>query len=186
MTLEDSSLSFDVSKLSDRERKQYYMLEALFAYSFGTVENEEKILEGIVETIDDWKKMMGGRHSLEPSVAPYLERIKRGDRNAARNLYFFVSPLFFYIHVLYELSNTEWRNATSWSGMFCERIVKNLLREIDRRYSTDAYRKVEKSKFENKLGKLKSELDTKQFKLTNELFNYNADNLFTQRYQRAS
>ena len=147
------------------------MLEALFDYSFGASGDEGRILQGIAETVDDWKKMMGGRTSLEPHVAPYLERIKTGDRDAARNLYFFVSPLFFYIHVLYELSRTEWRNATSWSGMFCERIVKNLLREIDRRYSTDAYQKVEKSKFENKLGKLKSELEVKQFKLANEIFN---------------
>lgn len=115
--------------------------------------------------------MMGGRSSLEPYVFPYLDKIRTGDRDAARNLYFFISPLFFYIHVLYELSRAEWRNANIWSGMFCERIVKNLLREIDRRYSTATFQKVEKSKFENKLGKLKSELEAKQFKLANELFN---------------
>lgn len=171
VVLEDSLLSFDISKLSDKERRQYYTLEALFAYSFDVSKREEKILEGIMETADDWKKMMGGRSSLEPHVSPYLNKIKTGDKDVARILYFFISPLFFYIHVLYELSRTEWRNATSWSGMFCERIVNNLLREIDRKYSTDAFQKVEKSKFENKLGRLKSELEAKQFKLTNELFN---------------
>jgi len=143
----------------------------LFDYSFGTPRDEEKILNGIVETIDDWKKRMGGRSSLEPHVKPYLNSIKGQDRDAARKLYFFISPIFFYIHVLFELSRKEWRNATSWCGMFCERIVKNLLREIDRRYSTDAFQKVEKSRFENKLGKLKSELEAKKFKLANELFN---------------
>jgi len=164
-------MSFDVSRLSDKERKQYYTLEALFGYSFGASENEEKILEGITETIDDWKKMMGGRSSLEPYVAPYLDRIKLGDREAARNLYFFISPLFFYIHVLYELSRMEWRNATAWSGMFCERIANNLLREISRKYSTDAWQKVRESTFENKNGRTKSELESRQFKLANELHN---------------
>jgi hypothetical protein len=163
-------LSFDVSKLSDEERRQYSTLDDLFLYSFGDSKDERRLCEGLLATIDDWKKKMGGRSSLEPHILPYVERITQKDRDAARNLYFFVSPLFFYIHVLYELSRSEWRNATSWSGMFCERIVKNLLREIDRKYSTDAFQKVEKSSFENKLGRLKSELEAKQFKLTNELF----------------
>ena len=56
-------MSFDISKLSDKERRQYYTLEALFAYSFGMPRDEEKILKGIMETIDDWKGMMGGRSS---------------------------------------------------------------------------------------------------------------------------
>lgn len=164
-------MSFDISKLSDKERKQYYTLEALFGYSFGASESEEKIVKGITETVDDWKKMMGGRSSLEPHVVPYLDRIKLGEREAARNLYFFISPLFFYIHVLYELSRMEWRNATAWSGMFCERIVNNLLREISRKYSTDAWQKVGESTFENKNGRTKSELEPRQFKLANELHN---------------
>jgi hypothetical protein len=113
---------------------------------------------------------MGGRSSLESHISPYLEKITQQDQETARNLYFFISPLFFYIHVLFELSRSEWRNATSWSGMFCERIAKNLLREIDRRFSSDVFQKVEKSTFENKIGKLKSELESRQFKLTNELY----------------
>lgn len=115
--------------------------------------------------------MMGGRNSLEPHVVPYIDRIKLRDREAARNLYFFMSPLFFYIHVLYELSRMEWRNATAWSGMFCERIVNNLLREISRKYSTDAWQKVGESTFENKNGRTKSELEPRRFKLANELHN---------------
>jgi hypothetical protein len=146
-------------------------LEELFAYSYGECKDEERLREGIVETVNDWKKKMGGRSSLETLVHPYLEKLEAKDRNAARNLYFFISPIFFYIHVLYELSRTEWRNATSWSGMFCERIVKNLLRELDRRYTTTTFQTVEKSKFENKLGRLKSELESKQFGLAIELFN---------------
>ena len=163
-------MSFDFSKLSDEERKQYSTLEEVFAYSFGESKNEEKICQGLLATVDDWKKKMGGRSSLEPYVITYLDKIKAKDRDATRNLYFFISPIFFYIHVLYELSRAEWRNATSWSGMLCARIVKNLLREIDRRYSTSVFQTVEKSKFESKLGKLKSELEVKQFKLANELF----------------
>lgn len=164
-------MSLDISKLSDKERKQYYTLEALFGYSFGASEDEEKIVKGVTETVDDWKKMMGGRSSLEPHVAPYLDKIESRNRETARNLYFFISPLFFYIHVLYELSRMEWRNATAWSGMLCERITNNLLREISRKYSTDAWQKVGESTFENKNGRTKSELESRQFKLANELHN---------------
>jgi len=163
-------LPFDISKLSDKERRHYYTLETLLAYSYGEFKDKEKITRGIIETIDDWEKMMGGKNSLEPHVAPYLRKIQNEDKDAARHLYFFLSPLFFYIHILYEISRSEWRNAISWSGMFCERIVNNLLREINRKYSLDIFRKLEKSKFENKLGKLKSELEARRFKLANELF----------------
>jgi len=125
--------------------------------------------DGLLATIDDWKKKMGGRNSLEPHILPYLDRIIARDRDAARSLYFFISPLFFYIHVLFELSRMEWRNATSWSGMFCERVAKNLLRAYDRTYSTTSFQTVEKSKFENKVGRLRSDLEAKQFALANEL-----------------
>jgi hypothetical protein len=162
-------LSFDASKLSDEERKQYSTLEDLFAYSYGESKNEEKLCEGLLTTLEDWKKKMGGRSSLESCVMPCLNEIKARNIEVARNLYFFISPVFFYIHVLYELSRSEWRNATSWSGMYCERVVKNLLKEFDRRYSMNSYQAVEKSKFEYKLGRLRSDLESKQFGLANEL-----------------
>lgn len=114
---------------------------------------------------------MGGKNSLEPHVLPYLNKIALKDRDTARNLYFFISPIFFYIHVLYELSRPEWRNATSWGGMFCERVVRNLLRAFDKTYATDCYQTVEKTYFENKLGKLRSELQGKKFGLANEICN---------------
>ena len=162
-------MSFDFSKLSDEERKQYKTLENLYAYSFGEQQDEAILQDGLLATIDDWKKKMGGRNSLEPHILSYLGKVARHDRDAARNLYFFISPIFFYIHVLFELSRMEWRNATSWSGMFCERVAKNLLRAFDRTYSANSYQAVEKSKFENKIGRLRSDLEVKQFALANEL-----------------
>lgn len=102
-------------------------------FSYGEFNDKEEIIRGIIETIDDWEKMMGGRNSLKPHVASCIKKIQKGDKDAARNLYLFLSPLFFYIHILFEIARTEWRNAISWSGMFCERIVNNLLREISRK-----------------------------------------------------
>lgn len=151
------------------EKRHYNALEDLLIYSSGEQKDKERLYAGIKETIDDWKKMMGGRNSLENYLSTYLDGIMLDDRDKARNLYLFLSPIFFYIHVLYEISRKEWRNGTSWSGIFCERTVKNLLREIDRKYSAYAFQKVEKSGFENQNGKLRSELESRHFKLVDEL-----------------
>lgn len=164
-------MSLDISKLSDEERKQYKTLEDLFAYSYGEAENEGVLCDGLSETIEDWKKKMGGRSSLETCVIPYLEGIRAENIELARKLYFLISPFFFYIHVLFELSRSEWRNAISWSGMYCERVVKNLLREFDRCYSENNYADVSESKFSIKLGRLRSVLESKRFDPANELCN---------------
>jgi hypothetical protein len=168
-------LTLDISKLSGEERRQYKTLEDLFAYSYGEEKNEQELCEGVLATVDDWKKKMGGRGGLETFVQPYLDAVRRGDKDTARNLYFFISPLFFYIHVLYELSRGEWRNATSWSGMYCERIIKNLLREYDRCYNahnyTDLYLAQTKTKFAAKLGRTRSIFEEKKFEPTNDLCN---------------
>jgi hypothetical protein len=127
----------------------------------------------VLSTVDDWKKIMGGRGGLEAFVQPYLDGIREIDKGAARSLYFFISPLFFYIHVLYELSRGEWRNATSWSGMYCERIVKNLLREYDRCYDSHNYADLflTQTKFAAKLGRTRSIFEQKNFEPTNSLCN---------------
>lgn len=166
-------MALDISKLSGEERRQYKTLEDLFVYSYGEAKNKQETCEGILATVDDWKKKMGGRGGLETFVQPYLNGIRNDDRDAARNLYFFISPLFFYIHVLYELSRGEWRNATSWSGMYCERIIKNLLREYDRCYNAHNYVDLYlvRTKFAAKLGRARSIFEQKNFEPTNALCN---------------
>jgi hypothetical protein len=162
-------LSFDFAKLSDEERKQFTVIDNLLAYALGQTINDHELYEGILSAVDDWKKKMGGRNNLEPHIRPYLEKVIKQDRDAASNLYYLISPIFSYIHVLFELSRSEWRNATSWSGMFCERIVKNLLRAFDLTYSTHNYQDVENITQERKVGRLKSILQSKQFALSDEL-----------------
>jgi hypothetical protein len=164
-------VSFDVSALSDEERRQYKILEDLFVYSYDTLVDEKKLCQGILQTLEDWQKKMGGRSELEICTLPYIEKIQLGDKESARNLYLFISPLFFYIHVLFEISRAEWRNAISWSGMYCERIVKNLLREFDRCYFTSNYIDVLELKFANKLGRLRSKLEEKKIDPGKELCN---------------
>jgi len=46
-------LPFDLSKLSDKERRHYYALEALLVFSYGEFNDKEEIIRGIIETIDD-------------------------------------------------------------------------------------------------------------------------------------
>lgn len=159
----------ETAKLSDEERKQFTAIEDLLAYSLGGPQNEAELCKGLLQTIDDWKKKMGGRNSIEPHIKPYLDKIAKHDREASMNLYYLISPIFSYIHVLFELSRNEWRNATSWSGMYCERIAKNLLRAFDRAYSTHNFQEVETISQERKVGRLRSLLQSKHFTLAEEL-----------------
>jgi len=101
-------LHLELSKLSDMEKRHFFALEDLFAFSLGEHRDKQKLLKGMNETVDDWKAMMAGRSSLEGFISTYIEGILQDDRNKARNLYFFLSPIFFYVHVLYEISRKEW------------------------------------------------------------------------------
>ena len=58
----------------------------------------------------------------------------------------------------------------TWSGNYCERIVRNLLQEIDRQFSTQVYHEMENKKFNDRDGRLKKELEEHGFKLADELF----------------
>jgi len=151
---------FEIPKLIGKEKKHYETLENLYAFSCGESVNESKLCERLKETITDWDKMMGGRGNLQTSVQPYLEAIEKSNREKARNLYLFLSPTLFYIHVLYEMKRRAWRLAMTWGGIYCERIVRNLFQEIDRRDSLDIWQRMSKDpKFENRNNRLRKELE---------------------------
>lgn len=157
-------------ELLGKEKRHYITLESLYAYCCGNYNDEEELYSALMETVDDWKRMMGGGSDLENSILTYLEGIRSANRELARNLYFFLSPILFYIHVLHEMSRKSWRMAMTWSGNYCERIVRNLLQEIDRQFSTKVYHKMKDKKFDNRNGRLKKELEERGFKSADELF----------------
>ena len=129
----------DIPELVGKENEHYSTLKDLYAYSCGEQKDEKALAEGLKETINDWDMMMGGRSNLPIVIKPYLDAISKGNRDKARNLYFFLSPAFFYIHILYEMRRKAWRIAVTWGGIFSERIVENLLRAIDRRNSSKVW-----------------------------------------------
>lgn len=156
-------MSAELLDLIGKEKQHYESLEELYAYSCGKVMDEKQLQTQLKETINDWDKMMGGRSNLENSATPYFQALLQGDNDKARELYFFLSPVFFYIHVLLEMERKAWRNAMTSSGIFCERIVRNLIQEIDRIDSTNKWEDLSKDpKFDNRNGRLRKELEGKK------------------------
>lgn len=129
------------------------------------------MVKGIAETVNDWTEMLGNSSSMVGTCERYLAKIETGDQNAARSLYLLVSPVFFYVHSLYQLQRQAWRTSVTACGIFCERIVRNLMLALDARLNNGIYEKFEDNIFENKNGKVKGELE--------ELGFAEADNLFS-------
>lgn len=152
-------MSIEQLELIGKEKQHYDSLESLFDYSRGQDINETSLREKIEETIDDWDKMMGGRSNLKPMVEPYLKKIITKDRDKSHELYLFLSPIFFYIHVLLEMERKSWRFAMTANGIFCERVVRNLVQDIDRIDGSDIWSELVKDRnFDNRNGRLKKEL----------------------------
>lgn len=166
-------MSLEIPELVGRENEHYNNLKALYAYSCGEPKNEEALCLGLRDTINDWDKMMGGRSNLPIVIQPYLEAIRKSERDKARNLYLFLSPTFFYIHILYEMRRKAWRIAVTWGGIFSERIVENLFRAIDRKESLNMWETISKDQsFEHRSNKLKSELEQRHFEEAEALISF--------------
>ena len=173
-------MSIEIPKLIGREKKHYEALESLYTFSCGKSKNETELCEALKETINDWDKMMGGRSNLSSPVQPYLEAIVKSNRDNARHLYLFLSPVFFYIHILYEMKRRAWRMAMIWGGIFCERIVRNVFQEIDRKDSLNIWQVISKDrKFENRNNRLRKELEERRFEEADSLWNFLKSIYFT-------
>ena len=167
---EADGLSIEIPELIGREKEHFNTLKDLYAYSCGEQIIEDNLCSGLENTINDWDKMMGGRGNLHDFIEPYLEAIERKDRDKARNLYLFLSPIFFYILILYEMRRKAWRIAVTWGGIFSERIVENLFRAIDRKDSLNIWGAISKDRsFENRSNRLRKELEQRHFDEANSL-----------------
>jgi hypothetical protein len=178
--MKEKDLSPEIPELIGREKEHYNTLKALYAYSFGEQKNEGALRLGLRDTINDWDKMMGGRSNLQIAIQPYLEAIKKSDRDRTRNLYLFLSPAFFYIHILYEMRRKAWRIAVTWGGIFSERIIENLFREIDRKDSSNVWEVISKDQsFENRSNRLRKELEQRHFEEADSLTSFLKSIYFT-------
>jgi hypothetical protein len=163
-----------------KEKEHYNTLKDLYAYSCGESRSEAKLCSGLKDTISDWDKMMGGRGDLHVFIEPYIQAISEGNREKARNLYLFLSPTFFYIHILYEMRRRAWRFAVTCGGIFSERIVENLFREIDRKEASNLWENISKDKSFDKRGNvLRSELERRHFQEADSLVSFLKSIYFT-------
>jgi hypothetical protein len=173
-------LSVEIPELIGKEKEHYNTLKDLYAYSCGEERSENSLCSGLKDTISDWDKMMGGRSGLHAFVEPYIRAIGGADRQKARNLYLFLSPTFFYIHILYEMRRRAWRFAVTCGGIFSERIVENLFRAIDRKDSSNLWEKVSEDKsFEKRSNVLRSELTRRHFQEADSLVSFLKSIYFT-------
>lgn len=173
-------MTSEIPELIGKEKEHYIALKDLYAYSCGKKKSEENLCFGLKDTISDWDKMMGGRSGLQTVIRPYLEAIKMSDRDKARNLYFLLSPIFFYIHILYEMRRRAWRIAVTWGGIFCERIVENLFRTINRKKSSSIWEAISKDpSFENRNNRLRKELEQRHFQEADSLTSFLKSIYFT-------
>lgn len=157
-------MSLEIPELIGKEKEHYNTLKDLYAYSCGEGIAEDRLYCELKDTISDWDKMMGSRSNLHAFIEPYLTAIKKSDKDRARNLYLFLSPIFFYILILYEMRRRAWRIAVTWGGIFSERIIETMFKAIDRKDGSNLWEVISKDQsFENRSNRLRKELEERRF-----------------------
>src|SRR6266568_1926520 len=153
-----------------RERENYISLEQLREFVSGGSVLDLDMVNGVRDTVRSWTEMLGNISTMNRTCAAYLSRIEAGDKDAARALYFLASPVFFYVHALYQLQRHAWRMSATACGIYCERIAHNLLLALDGRFHNKIYETFRDNTFLNKNGKVKAELEELKFPETDNLF----------------
>ena len=176
----------DSSILIGKEKVHYEAIKRLRdlpSLSSNEINNLVRILE---ETVEDWNKMMGGGSRLPHICKPYLRNIRGNDNDAAMRLYFYLSPIIFYVHALHEAIKGSQRNVVTNCGIFGERIVNNLLFQADQHYASKILEEMSGKKFEDKNGKLKSVLEGVGFQEADELFWIPQESVLDEEQDRAT
>lgn len=151
------------TELIGKEREHYDTLEELYAFSNGKNVDSSTLATRLEETVTDWDRLQGGSGRLVNLARGCLLSIKKKDLVGARVSYLQFSPLFLFIRALNKLSRKDWRETVTACGILCERLVRNLFLEIDRISGTKTWGAVKDAKFEDKNGRLMSELQKKGF-----------------------
>ncbi len=94
-----------------------------------------------------------------------VREISAGDLAAAKRFYCLISPFLFFIAALREIARKSYRNTVTQCGMFCERIVRNILQELASSVAGASNMYVEMTQdrvhpwtFDDRAGRAKSEL----------------------------
>lgn len=112
-----------------------------------------------------WDTATGNRFHIAEMLNEHVSEISTGDVAAARRFYCLISPFLFFIAALREIARKSYRNTVTQCGMFCERIVRNILQELPSSVSGASNMYVEmtqdrehSSTFMDRAGRVKSEL----------------------------
>lgn len=154
-------------ELIGKEKEHYETLEGLWAFGVGKDGNPRELAEKISSTVSDWDRLRGGGEQISTITAQYANQIQRGDRQAASQTYLYLSPVFFFIRALGRMARKDWRETVTACGIFCERIIRNLMQEIDRKYGTVLWDELKDAKLNQQNGRLRSELESRGFEAAN-------------------
>lgn len=157
-------------ELPAKEKVHYDTIETVYKFCIGEDVDVETLLSGLSTTISELDTMMGGKSSLPDFSKKYLDHLKQGRQTEVMRFYLLVSPLIFFVTALEEASRKAYRNAVTACGMFCERIVRNILQTIDARSVSKCFDELKDSDFEVKNGHMKGELEREKFEFADELF----------------
>ncbi len=112
-----------------------------------------------------WDTATGNRFHIAEMLNDHVRGISTGDVAAAKRFYCLISPFLFFIAALREIARKSYRNTVTQCGMFCERIVRNILQELPSSVNGASNMYVEMmqdrdhpSTFEDRAGRAKSEL----------------------------
>jgi len=142
-------------------------LEALSEYGNGKQLDSEQLASRLGAMVSDWERMRGGGESLSIVTRSYVIEIKNGKRQAANDIYLSLSPMFFFIRALGRVARKDWRETVTACGIFCERVVRNLLIELDRNFNLALWVDLKDAKLNQKNGRLRSELENRKFDAAN-------------------
>jgi len=155
--------------LHSREKELEDVLDLLRRYSTGSTVRQEDLFARVRWLLDVWDAAMGKSGQIVAIGESFLHRItssgfSQGQNNPSKALYLCLSPLAYFIIGLEELIDDAFRDAVTRCGMFCERIVHELLRLAGRFDMLEA-----NVKFSNKVGALQNFLSIKRYRAAEHL-----------------
>lgn len=156
--------------LPQYEKEHYEIIEKIYD---GVGKQRFDGLDARIEVmLQAWDTATGERFHIPQMLDNYVRDMSTGNVDAAKRLYCLISPFLFFIGALREIARSSNRNAVTQCGMFCERVVRNILQELPSDKGGNMYLEMrDNSNFDGRAGRVKSELERRHYSSTEKLYN---------------
>jgi hypothetical protein len=160
----------DNKKPGQGEREHYSVIEDIYQAVVGK-RDFVGLEDRLKQMLEAWDRMTGNRFGISSMIHEYITAVSYGEKDSARKLYCLISPFLYFIGALREVSRKSFRNTVTQCGMFCERIVRNILQELPTGNGVNMYEELKERDFEQKAGRVKGELNHRGFESADSLYN---------------